>query len=219
MAKIITVRRSVFSANERVAAENRTLLDRNGVRLVNVMGAPGSGKTTLILATAPLLAPLRCGVIEGDVAGDLDAREAEAAGLPAVQVNTGGSCHLRADMVAEALRAMPLAELDLLFVENVGNLVCPAGVSLGEHANVVLSSTPEGDDKPEKYPAVFRTADAVIVTKAELAELAGFSLAAFEARLRRLNALAPLFVVSARTGAGMAGWAAWLRERAGGGLT
>jgi hydrogenase nickel incorporation protein HypB len=211
MAKTILVGRSTSLANDDIAAANRRLLDSAGVVAVNVMASPGAGKTTLLLATAASLGRRkRCGVVEGDIAGDLDARLVEQAGLPVVQINTGGACHLRADMLAAALQELPLADLDLLFIENVGNLVCPAGVALGEHARVVVSSTPEGHDKPLKYPAVFREAGAVVVSKWDIAAHVDFSLESYDGYLRRLNTAAPLFALSAKTGEGMAAWVRWL---------
>ena len=214
MPKTIQIGRSALAANDDTAAENRRRLDPAGVRGVNVMASPGAGKTTLILATAAALAGhLRCGVVEGDIAGDLDARVVEQAGLPVVQVNTGGACHLRADMLAAALSELPLADIDLLLIENVGNLVCPAGVRLGQHLDVVVSSTPEGHDKPLKYPAVFRQAHAIVVSKWDVAPYVGFDLAVYEGYLRRLNTEAPLFTLSAKTGEGVAAWARWLEGK------
>lgn len=213
MPKTVQVERSVFAGNEEVAAQNRAQLESAGVVAVNVMASPGAGKTTLILATARALAGrLRPGVIEGDIAGDIDARVVEAAGLPVVQVNTGGACHLRADMVRAALAEMSLDSLDLLFIENVGNLVCPAGVALGERLRVVVASTPEGHDKPAKYPAVFRDADAVVVSKWDVRQAAGFDLDDFVYHLRRLNSTLPLFPLSAVTGEGIQEWVGWLES-------
>ncbi|MHB0877788.1 MAG: hydrogenase nickel incorporation protein HypB [Anaerolineae bacterium] len=214
MAKTIEIGRSVFAANDDVAAANRRALAAAGTLAINVMASPGAGKTTLILATAAALgADVRIGVIEGDIAGDLDARVVEERGLPVVQVNTGGGCHLRADMIAAALVELPLATLDLLFIENVGNLVCPAGVALGEGRKVVVSSTPEGHDKPLKYPAVFREADAVVISKWDVAPHVGFDLDTYVGYLRQLNSAVPVFRLSARTGEGMAAWTGWLEEQ------
>ncbi len=213
MPKVIEVRRSVFAGNDEIARRNRSRLDEAGVKALNLMASPGAGKTTLILATARALAgELRLGVIEGDIAGDLDAAMVERAGLPVVQINTGGACHLRAGMVETALDELDLADIDALFIENVGNLVCPAGVDLGEHLRVVVSSTAEGDDKPVKYPAVFQTADAVVVSKWDIAPHVGFDLETYESALRRLNSRVPMFRLSARTGEGLEQWIAWLRE-------
>ena len=215
MPKTIVVKQSLFADNDEIARANLEALDSAGIVALNVMASPGAGKTTLILATASQLAGrLRCGVVEGDIAGDLDARAAEEAGLPAVQINTGGACHLRASMLAEALAELPLERLDILFVENVGNLVCPAGVLLGEHLRVVISSTPEGHDKPLKYPQAFREASAVVVSKWDLAPLVGFEFDTYQDYLRRVNSGVPVFRLSARTGEGMAEWVAWLEGQA-----
>ncbi|MGI6207435.1 MAG: hydrogenase nickel incorporation protein HypB [Anaerolineae bacterium] len=215
MAKTIVVGRSVMAGSAETAAANRALLDEAGVLAVNIMASPGAGKTTLILATARALAgELTCAVIEGDIAGDLDAMLVEEAGFSAVQINTGGGCHLRPGMLAPALQELDLAATDIVFIENVGNLVCPAGVDLGEHLRVVVSSTPEGDDKPVKYPAVFREADAVVVSKWDVAPYVGFDLDRYQDGLRRLNSKAPLLCLSARTGEGMSPWLDWLREQA-----
>lgn len=215
MAKVIEVGRAVMAAGQQVAEENRKRLDGAGVLAINMMASPGAGKTTLIVDTAKRLAPdLRCAVVEGDLAGDLDATLVEEAGFGAVQINTGGGCHLRADMLATALDEVDLDTTDVLFVENVGNLVCPAGVPLGEHLRVVVSSTPEGDDKPIKYPTVFRNADAVVISKWDVAPHVGFDTDRYVDGLRRLNGTAPLFRLSARTGDGMDAWVDWLREQA-----
>jgi hydrogenase nickel incorporation protein HypB len=213
VAKTIQIGKSVFAANDDVAAANRKVLGEAGTLAINVMASPGAGKTTLILATAKALAPARVGVIEGDIAGDLDARVVESQGLPVVQVNTGGGCHLRADMIAAALPELPLSALDVLFIENVGNLVCPAGVALGEGRKVVVSSTPEGHDKPLKYPAVFREADAVVISKWDVAPYVGFDLEAYLGYLRQLSSSVPVFRLSARTGEGMSDWVSWLQEQ------
>ncbi|MGQ9552539.1 MAG: hydrogenase nickel incorporation protein HypB [Anaerolineae bacterium] len=215
MPKTIQIRQSVFADNDEIACGNRRKLDASGVLAINIMASPGAGKTALILATArALTGRLRCAVIEGDIAGDIDARLAEEAGLPAVQINTGGACHLRASMLAEAISVLPLEQFDLLFIENVGNLVCPAGVFLGEHLRVVVSSTPEGHDKPLKYPAAFRQADAVVVSKGDIADYVSFDFDAYETYLRQLHSAVPLFRLSARTGEGMAEWVQWLEEKA-----
>lgn len=214
MVKVIEVKQAVLASSRQLAAENRKTLDDAGVTAVNIMASPGAGKTTLIVATAEALrGVLSVGVVEGDVAGDIDALLVEAAGFPVVQINTGGACHLRADMMASALEALPLQGLDLLFIENVGNLICPAGVALGESFNVVLSSTPEGDDKPAKYPSAFRLADAICVTKWDIADYVGFKFDRYEEYLRRVNSRAPIFRLSAANGDGMNEWLLWLKER------
>lgn len=210
----IPVVKQILSANDQVAAENRRLLTEHGVTAINIMAAPGAGKTSLILATiAGLGDGVRAGVIEGDVASRIDADTIAARGIPVVQINTGGNCHLEAWMVASALPRLPLAELDLLFIENVGNLICPAAWDLGTAAAVVVASVPEGHDKPYKYPGMFAAADAVVLNKADLLAYFDFDLPFFERGLRMVNPQAPLFVVSCRNGDGLDAWLDWLRAR------
>lgn len=212
----VRVVESFMQANDQVALENRRLLAAKGVVAVNLMASPGAGKTSLILQTiAALEGRLRVGVIEGDTASRVDAdRVSQATGVPVVQINTGGGCHLDAPMVRSALDALPLDALDLLLIENVGNLVCPAGFALGEAANVVIASVPEGDDKPYKYPAMFVKADAVVVNKVDLLPYLDFDLPAFRALIQSVNPGVRLFEVSCRTGAGLPAWAAYLADLA-----
>jgi hydrogenase nickel incorporation protein HypB len=207
----IPVVKQILSANDQVAAENRAELARHAILAINIMASPGAGKTSLILATAAHLpADLRPAVIEGDLASRIDTETVLARGIPAAQINTGGNCHLDAPMVRAALPQLPLADVDLLFVENVGNLVCPAEWDLGADAAVVVASVPEGHDKPYKYPGMFAAADAVLLNKADLADYFDFDLAYFRRGLAMVNPDAPLFVVSCRTGAGVADWVRWL---------
>jgi hydrogenase nickel incorporation protein HypB len=209
----IPVVKSILSANEQMAADNRRLLATHGVIALNIMAAPGAGKTSLILSTVAALGDgVRVGVIEGDVASRIDADTIAARGIPVVQINTGGNCHLEAWMVGSALPRLPLAELDLLFIENVGNLICPAAWDLGTAASVVVASVPEGHDKPYKYPGMFAAADVVLLNKADLLAYFDFDLAFFERGLRMVNPQAPLFVVSCRNGEGLEAWVAWLRS-------
>jgi hydrogenase nickel incorporation protein HypB len=201
----------ILKANDQVARENREIFQRAGVRVVNVMASPGAGKTSLILATlAHLPAGFRAAVIEGDVAGSIDADRIAAAGWPVVQINTGGNCHLDASMVRSAVAHLDLAAVDLLFIENVGNLICPANYRLGEDLGVVVGSVPEGDDKPYKYPGMFAGADVVVLNKDDLAEVFEFDHDGYEAGIRMLNPTAPVHRVSCRSGAGVDGWVAWL---------
>lgn len=210
----IPVVKQILSANDQIAAENRAEWAAHGILAVNLMASPGAGKTSVILATAAALPPnIRPGVIEGDLASSLDTETVRARGIPAVQINTGGNCHLEAPMVRAALPHLPLAEIDLLFIENVGNLVCPAGWDLGANTAAVIASVPEGHDKPYKYPGMFAAADAVLLNKADLATYFDFDLAYFERGLRMVNPDAPLFVVSCRTGEGIAAWTNWLVHR------
>jgi len=210
MPKVEVVER-ILSANDQIAAQNRARLDAQGVVAINVMASPGAGKTSLILQTiAALRGRLRVGVIEGDIASRVDADKVAAAGVPVVQINTGGQCHLDAPMVGRALDALPLADLDVLFIENVGNLVCPSGFQLGQRWDVVVSSVPEGDDKPLKYPGIFTEVDAVLINKIDLQPYLDFDEPAFRQAVQALNAEAPIFSLSCKTGEGVAGWASWV---------
>jgi hydrogenase nickel incorporation protein HypB len=210
MTKIPVVQQ-ILSANDAIAVENRAALDAAGSLGVNVMASPGAGKTSLILATAGRLpAGLRLAVIEGDVAGRIDADTLAAAGVPVVQINTGGGCHLDAPMVRSALPHLLPDGVDLLLIENVGNLICPAEFSLGTHVNLVVASTPEGHDKPYKYPGMFAAADVVALNKADVAAVFDFDFEAFQRGVRMVNPQAPIFVLSCRTGEGLDAWVAWL---------
>jgi hydrogenase nickel incorporation protein HypB len=200
--------------NDRQATHNRRHLDRHGLLAVNLMSSPGAGKTTLLEATVEALgAAVRIGVIEGDLATDRDAQRLRAKGVPAVQITTGSACHLDAHMVHDALHQLPLDRLDLLFIENVGNLVCPAGFDLGEHRRVALLATTEGDDKPAKYPVLFRLVDLVLITKQDLLpHLDDFDVQRATDAVRDLANAAPVLTLSARTGQDIAPWLAWLRQ-------
>lgn len=210
----ITVERQILNANDQVALENQAAFTAAGLFVVNLMASPGAGKTSLILATASRLpADVRPGVIEGDLASRIDADRIAAAGIPVVQINTGGGCHLDAPMVRAALPDLPLDAIDILFIENVGNLVCPANFALGSDIDVVVASVPEGHDKPYKYPGMFASADAVVLNKVDVLEVFDFDVDYFRRGLTMVNPDAPLFAVSCRTGAGMAEWTAWLLQR------
>ena len=207
----IAVEQRILNANDQIAAENRAALDAAGTLAINVMASPGAGKTSLILATAARLpAAVRPAVIEGDLASRIDADTMAAAGIDVVQINTGGSCHLDAPMVRTALPELLAGHPDLLFIENVGNLICTAEFALGSHLNVVVASSPEGHDKPYKYPGMFAAADAVVLNKADVLAVFDFDLPFFRRGLAMVNARAPLFVVSCRTGVGLDAWIAWL---------
>lgn len=209
--KTLPVVEKILSANDLIALENRELLDQKGILAVNVMASPGAGKTSLILRTiAALEGSVRIGVIEGDVAGRVDADKVGETGTPVVQINTGGGCHLDAPQVQSALRALPLDEIDLLFIENVGNLICPTGFALGEHINMMIANVPEGHDKPIKYPGMFTAVDALVLNKIDLLPYIDFDLDAFRTAVRALNPQAPLFQVSCKTGEGIDAWAGWL---------
>ena len=210
----VPVVRDILSANAQVAAENRAALAAAGVLALNLMASPGAGKTSVILATAARLpADVRVGVIEGDLASSIDTEAVAAHGIPAVQINTGGNCHLDAPMVRNALPGLPLNDLDLLFIENVGNLVCPAEFDLGAGLAVVIASVPEGHDKPYKYPGMFAAADVVLLNKCDLLQVFDFDVEYFQRGLAMVNPGAPIFQISCRTGSGTETWTQWLLEQ------
>ena len=216
--KKIPVVKEILSANDQVAAENRATFAAAGVFVLNLMASPGAGKTSLILATAARLPTrMRLAAIEGDLASNIDAEAVAARGIPVVQINTGGNCHLDAPMIRAALPHLPLHETDLLFIENVGNLVCPAEFALGADLAVVVASVPEGHDKPYKYPGMFAKADVVLLNKADLLPVFEFDVNYFRRGLEMVNPNAPLFLVSCRTGEGLDAWVDWLLARARGG--
>ncbi|UCG72925.1 MAG: hydrogenase nickel incorporation protein HypB [Chromatiales bacterium] len=209
----VTVLEGLLADNDAQAARNRAHFDQHDVLAVNLMSSPGAGKTALLEATIQALGDeLRIAVIEGDLETENDAARIRRHGVPAIQVTTGNACHLDADMVHEALHRLRLSDVDLLFVENVGNLVCPASFDLGQHRNVTLLSVPEGDDKPAKYPVIFRAADLVLLTKQDLAPvMPEFSGERAADAVRSLASTAPVHGVSVKTGDGLADWCAWLR--------
>ncbi|MGD2122820.1 MAG: hydrogenase nickel incorporation protein HypB [Gemmatimonadota bacterium] len=214
---LIKIKEEILSENRELAAELRADLDERRVFLVNFMSSPGSGKTSLIVRTVRDLQGIyRIGVIEGDVDSAVDAERVAQEGVAAVQIQTGGSCHLTAAMVEKGLQAISLEKVDLLLLENIGNLICPVGSDTGAHLNVAILSVPEGDDKPLKYPRIFQTADAFVVNKTDALELFDFDLDAFRKRVGRLNPGAPIFEVSCKTGAGIGPWCQWLQERVAG---
>lgn len=213
MTKIPVIER-IMSQHDRVAIRNRALLDERGVHAINIMASPGAGKTSFILATAERLRDrLRLAVIEGDLASSVDADKVRAIGLPAVQINTGGNCHLDAIQVGQALAQLPLEEIDLLLIENVGNLVCPATFALGEHTRLAISSIPEGDDKPIKYPFIFANVDVLILNKMDLLPYIPFDVEAFCRTVRGLNPDIVIFPLSCATGEGLEAWVEWLLGR------
>jgi hydrogenase nickel incorporation protein HypB len=210
----IPVVAQVLKANDQIAAENRATLQAAGVCTINVMASPGAGKTSLILATFERLPDdVSGGVIEGDIASTVDADLIAERGIPVVQINTGGSCHLDAPMVRAALPHLDLASLDLLFIENVGNLICPANYDLGADLAVVVASVPEGHDKPLKYPGMFANADIVLLNKHDMAAAFDFDDVAFERGVRLVNPAVPIERVSCRTGAGLTRWVEILLAR------
>lgn len=213
--RVIEVAQRVLADNDAVAESNRRRFHEAGVFVVNLIASPGAGKTSLIIKTMEALADrARVGVIEGDVAGSLDAEKVLGAGAQdAVQINTEGGCHLEAAMVRRALDDLALDEIDLLFIENVGNLICPTHWDLGQDLKVCLASVAEGDDKPVKYPEIFATSDVVVLNKIDLAEHVDFKRERFYEPLRPLNPRAPVFELSCRSGEGVLHWAHWLLGR------
>jgi len=211
--RLIAVETAILSKNDSHAAGNRRVLKALGVYAVNLVSSPGSGKTTLLCRTIRELAATPLAVIEGDQQTSNDADRIRETGAPAIQINTGKGCHLDAHMVGHAMDDLPLAPDSLLFIENVGNLVCPAAFDLGEDAKVAILSVTEGEDKPLKYPDMFTAARLALVNKTDLAPHCDVSLEAYEANLKRVNPLIEVLFVSARTGEGMQAWLAWLAAR------
>jgi hydrogenase nickel incorporation protein HypB len=211
----VAIVEKILSANDQLADQNRQRLDDARVFGLNIMASPGAGKTSLILKTIEKLAPsFRLGVIEGDTAPvTIDADKITAAGMPAVQINTGGDCHLDAVMISQALSGLPLDELSLLIVENVGNLICPAAFRLGTHANILIASVPEGDDKPYKYPNIYRGIDALILNKTDLLPYVQFNLDYFQQGVKILNPEAAFFPLSCKTDEGVSAWIDWLSSK------
>lgn len=211
MAGKVVVMESILGANEAVACENRARLDAAGVFGLNVMASPGAGKTSLIEHTIKGLAgQAQLAVIDGDVASSIDADRAAAAGAMAVQINTGGGCHLDASMVRQGLDQLALDEVQLLIVENVGNLICPANFQLGMHERVLVASIPEGDDKPYKYPGMYRDVDVLVINKIDLLPYIDFDMARFRKGVEALNPGLVTFPLSCRTGEGLDAWLWWV---------
>jgi len=210
----IPVVQGILNANDQIALQNRQLFDEHGICVINIMASPGGGKTSLILRTIDALrARLRIGVIEGDIASNVDADRVAAKAVPVVQINTGGQCHLDAPMIGRSLTQLPLPDLDLIMIENVGNLICPVGFKLGEDLNVMIASVPEGDDKPYKYPGIFIAVDAVIINKVDLLPYLRFDVAAFRKLIVGMNPNVSVFEVSCETGQGIQAWAEWVAKQ------
>lgn len=214
--KKIEIVQNILEANESIASQNQRLLDEYKVFAINIMSSPGAGKTSLILQTiARLKDKLKIGVVEGDFASTVDADKVKDEAAAVVQITTRNmseQCALIANMVSHALKCLPLVDIDLLLIENVGNLLCPAEFVLGEHKRVVISSLPEGDDKPIKYPVIFADADAVVINKLDLLPYVDFDIAAFEKAIKRLNPEVKILQVSCKTGAGIENWCSWLLD-------
>jgi hydrogenase nickel incorporation protein HypB len=205
----------ILNANDQIAAANRARLDTSRVLSINIMASPGAGKTSFILKTIQALAPaVRTGVVEGDTAPvTIDADKITAVGMPAVQINTGGDCHLDAVMLKDGLNQLPLDQIDLLIVENVGNLICPAAFSLGTHLNVLIASIPEGDDKPYKYPAIYRGVDVLIINKIDLLPYVRFNMDYFRQGVEMLNPGLITFPMSCVTDEGVEKWVEWIKGK------
>ena len=209
--KVLTIKEDILNVNEQKALANQKLLDDHKILMVNVLGSPGAGKTSIILETVKLIKDkVRVAVIEGDIASTVDADKVNKESIPVIQINTAGACHLDANMIDKALGSLPLGEIDLLFIENIGNLVCTAEFALGEHKRVMLLSVPEGDDKPFKYPLMFIEADAVLISKSDVLPHFDFNINSFSEAVMGLNPDTRIFPVSAKTGDGMGAWVSWL---------
>jgi hydrogenase nickel incorporation protein HypB len=211
--KKVTILENILSANDQLAEKNRCLLDHHGIFSINIMASPGAGKTSLILKTVDILKKnMRIGVIEGDTSAvTIDADRVTAGGAYAVQINTGGNCHLDSSMIEAGLNQLPLEQLDLIIVENVGNLVCPAAFDLGTSARVLIASIPEGDDKPYKYPGMYRGVDVLILNKVDLKPYVPFNDEYFLNGVRLLNPKLQVFPLSCKTGDGMDSWIEWIK--------
>lgn len=211
MVSTIRVVQNILDANERIAANNRTLFDEKNIYVINLMSSPGAGKTTLVEKTIEALrGKYRIAVIEGDIQDTVDADRVAKLGIPAVQINTGGACHIDGNMIQQALSSLDLDRIDLLICENVGNLVCPAEFKVGENAKVMILSTPEGADKPGKYPLMFRESAVMILNKMDLLPYVDFDMAKAKRDALKLNPSLAVFEVSCRTGSGLEGWVRWL---------
>lgn len=210
----IDMKQPILAKNDNLAADLRKRFAEHHVFVLDILASPGSGKTSTILATIDALRDeFNIAVIEGDIASNVDAEKIKAQGIPAVQINTGGACHLESAMIKRAVDVLDLERLDLIIIENVGNLVCPTDFDLGENAKVMILSVPEGDDKPLKYPGVFQIAEAVILNKVDTMSVFNFNNDAFVESVTRLNPQAPIFPIAATTGQGVEEWASWLAEQ------
>ncbi len=209
----VEVKKKILIANEEYADRNRSFLNAQKIPCLNVISSPGSGKTTILAETIQQLkGKVRIGVIEGDIQTDLDAQRIRTTGAPAIQINTDGACHLSAAQVSNAFHKLPVDKLDLIFIENVGNLVCPSAFDLGETAKIAVLSIPEGDDKPAKYPEIFARAAAVLINKIDLLDGVDFNIKKVKSDILKLNKDARIFPISAKTSEGIQPWCKWLTE-------
>jgi hydrogenase nickel incorporation protein HypB len=210
----IKVLKNILDANDQMAMQNRKLLASKKIMMINVWASPGAGKTTTMLRTSEALkGKARMAVIEGDVASSIDTVKLTESGVTAIQINTDGGCHLDAGMINLALQNLPLDELDIIFIENVGNLICPGEFDLGEYKRIIISSTPEGDDKPHKYPLMFTIADACIVNKIDLMPYVNFDIDSFTRTVSGMNGKIEIFKISSINGNGIDKWADWVLKQ------
>lgn len=214
-SSVVPIVQKILSANDELAQQNQTILAQYGILAINVMASPGSGKTSLILRTIEELSNIiKIGVIEGDTAPvTIDADKISGLNIPVTQINTGGECHLDALMVRKGMDALNLSNIELLIIENVGNLICPAAFRLGEHKNIVVASIPEGDDKPYKYPNIYRGIDALVLNKIDLLPYVDFNIDYFQAGISALNPGVEIFQLSCKTGENFSQWADWVQTQ------
>lgn len=212
--KVFTIKKGIHEDNAKVAETTREELKQQGVYLINIMSSPGSGKTTTLVSTIKALKDqMKIGVLEADIDSDVDAKTVEDAGAKAIQLHTGGMCHLDATMTKQGIDELEVEGLELVFLENIGNLICPAGYDTGAMKNVAILSVPEGDDKPLKYPKIFGKVDALIVNKIDAIEHFDFSMDLLEERVRKLNKDIEIFPLSAKTGEGVDKWVDWIKRQ------
>lgn len=211
--KVFTIKKGIYEDNAKVAQATRDELKKQGVYLINIMSSPGSGKTTALVSTIKALKDeIKIGVLEADIDSDVDARTVQDAGAKAIQLHTGGMCHLDATMTKQGIDELGVEDLDLVFLENIGNLICPAGYDTGAMKNVAILSVPEGDDKPLKYPKIFGKVDVLIVSKMDAIEHFDFNMDLLEERVRKLNKDIIIFPISAKTGEGVEAWTNWIKK-------
>jgi hydrogenase nickel incorporation protein HypB len=211
--KILTIKEDILGANAENAKGNQELVDKHHILMINITSSPGAGKTSLIMQTIGRLKErARMAVIEGDIASSIDADKVSREGIPAIQINTAGACHLDANMIKKALDNLDLDQMDLIVIENVGNLICPAEFALGAHKQVLILSVPEGDDKPHKYPLMFTQADVILINKTDVLPHFDFNMSAFSKAVNGLNPAAAVYPISAKTGEGLEQWFSWLED-------
>lgn len=212
--KVLTIKEDILGVNDKKAKENEEFLNTKGILMVNIMASPGAGKTSLLLKTIDnMRTKAHIGVIEGDIASTIDSEKIQVKSIPVIQINTAGGCHLDANMIKQAFDNLPLKDINLMFIENVGNLICPAEFDLGEQKKAMILSLPEGHDKPYKYPLMFTEVDVVLVNKIDLAPLLDFDMKEFISAVKGLNPDVEIYQVSTKTGEGLDKWYAWLEKQ------